>query len=847
MLFFPARGIFMKWIVISLSVLLALFTGLFILLFTSPGNAVLAPLIEKNLQQRLGLPVQLTLFTLRTDRFEAAIVLTPANVVEAAGNYSLFSQQLSARYRVTLDNLASLTPLTKQPLQGAIFTEGNVTGTFKDLVVEGTSDVARSKTTYRVAIKNYSPVGITLALDGAKIADLLSLAGQTGFADGTLSAHAEIAPLNPEEAKGTVRISVTQGSVDPTVMQKTFGVTIPKTRFSFDADADITPASSRYTLTLASNLAEVRSNGTVSPRTGAADLAYDIRFDELALLTPLTHLPLRGPFATKGSVKGDRTLLTVEGTSNVAESLTVYRSTLHDLNPGTVTATVKHAQLDKLLYLGGQDALAYGSIDADINVKSLDPNALNGNADIVLSKGSLNRTLLQKRLNLSLPDTALGASLHTVLNGQNVTYDAKVDSSLGRLDTSGSLIPRRNALDVAFSLDMKELGLLEGITGQPFRGPLAVKGTLKGDNDRLDAVASSTVAGSDTRLQAVLKAFKPASATVEAKHLKLKQLLYTLGKPQYADAVINLKADLPNLTAGSLDGKISLDVAEGHADKAVVAKAFDWPKFEGADFSARSETFLKGDNADSTVDVASSLMTLHAAPVRYSVPDGVLTAEYTAQVPDLDKFYFATDRHMRGGAKVTGDLRYDKTFTLRAESAIAGGSVKALFKEQQLHADFRALKSLQLLQVLIYPEIFDGTVNGTLDYGTATKKGILKADIADGYFTQNSAFDLLRQYSTVDMYKEKFKGNAVARIDDKLIDADLSMRSNRVILTSEHAKLDTGAKSINADVHVDANNNPVDLRIKGAIDRPGVSVDAGQLIEREAGKQINKLLNNLFK
>lgn len=837
----------MKWIVLILSALLTIAAGLYVVLFTPPGNRIVAPLVEKKLQATLGLPATLTHFTLGTTHFEAAVTLTPGNVVEAAGNYSLFSQKVSARYRAKLDDLASLAPLTQQPLQGTFFTEGNVTGTFKALRIEGNSDVASSRTTYRAAIDDYNPKGITLTLNEAKIADLLFMTRQPAFADGLLSLSAAIAPLTPEQAKGTLRINVAQGTIDTTVMQKAFGVTLPQTRFNFDADADIAPQKSTYALTFASNLAQVRSEGSVSPGTGGADLTYDIRFEELGLLTPLTQLPLRGPFATKGSVKGDRSLLTVEGTSDAAGSLTSYHSTLREMTPASVTATVKHAQLDKLLYLGGQDALASGTIDADIDLKDLDPDALKGSADIVLTKGALNRPLLQKRLNITLPDTPLGASLHVLLNDQTVTYVAKADSSLGLLDSSGKITPRQNALDVTYALNLKELGLLQGMTGLPLRGPFSVNGTLKGDKERLAAVASSTIAGSDTHLQAVLKAFKPVSAVAEVKHLKLKQLLYTLGEPLYADASIDVKADLPNLTAGKLDGKMTFELTGGRTDKTVVAKAFDWPKFGGADFSGRAETMLKGDRADTTLDLTSDLMTLHAAPVRYLVADGVLTADYTADLPDLDKLYFLTERHMRGSIKATGDLRYDQTVTLNAEAKIADGNVKARFKDKQLHADLQALKTLQLLQMLTYPEIFDGTLDGTVDYGTATKKGTLKADLAKGYFQQNTAFDLLRQYSTVDMYKEEFTGKTVARIDDKRIDADLSLRSKRTSLTTEHAKIDTAAKTIDADVHVDANNNPIDFRLKGSVNRPKVSIDAGKLIEREAGKQINRLLDNLFK
>ena len=837
----------MKRILLSITAFLVAVAALAAFVFTPPGNALIAAYIEQKMASESGLPVKLPRFRLGFGHFQATVLLTPNNRIDADGNFSLFAQTLSANYTARLDDLEALQPMTSSTLHGILQTRGTLSGKFHDLHLAGSSGIAQSNTHYEADIVDYTPVSVTLSLKDARIAELLSMGGQPAFADGRLGCEARFSPLVPEKAEGDVRISVTGGQFNTAVMKNEFNVTIPKTDFSFETEAQLHSAKADYVMDFVSNLARIHSKGTVSPGPFAADLTYNVRFEELALLKPLTGAPLRGPFFTSGSVRGDRKNLAVEGTSDVAGSETAYRSILHDLEPASVTATVRRAQLERLLYLVGEDALAYGSIDADIDLKDLDPKTLKGSVDAVLHEGKLNRTLLQKRFAIRLPDTALSASLNATLNGDTVAYEVRADSSVGHLASSGKLIPHHSGMDLKYALDLKELSVLKGVTGQPLRGPLAVHGTLKGDKERLNAVALSDLAGSKTSLTAVLKEFKPVSATLDVKALRLKKLLYTLGKPQYADADVTLQAQLPSLKPGELDGTVTLEMKNGKADRAVVAKAFDWPRFKGAAFTLQSKTALRGNRADSEVDLKSDLAALRSAPVRYDLEKGVLSADYTVSLPDLGKLSFLTDRPIRGRADVAGDLRFDKVLTLHAESPIVGGKVKATLIDKKLHADFNALDALQALHMLTYPEVFDSKVDGTLDYNTDTKKGELKAQLYKGYFTQNIAFDLLRQYSTVDLYKEQFEGRSEARIDDNLIDADLTLHSNRTSLSTKHAKIDSEADTIDAKVHVDANNNPVDFRLKGSLKRPKVSIDAGKLIEREAGKQVEKLLEGLFK
>ena len=115
-----------------------------------------------------------------------------------------------------------------------------------------------------------------------------------------------------------------------------------------------------------------------------------------------------------------------------------------------------------------------------------------------------------------------------------------------------------------------------------------------------------------------------------------------------------------------------------------------------------------------------------------------------------------------------------------------------------------------------------------------------------GLFTQNVMMDLYKQYGKQDLYKEQFNGTLKSRILDSKTDTDLDLHSKKSSILARHMLLDTKTKQVNAKIHIIANNNPLDIYLKGSMNQPDVQIDAQKIIEKEAGKQLNKLFKKLF-
>ncbi|MFP4332802.1 MAG: hypothetical protein ACLFQJ_05835, partial [Campylobacterales bacterium] len=119
----------MKWLFWIIGILVVLIVALYVLLFTPPGNALVKPYIEKEIQKATQLnSAKLNVFILGFGSFDIELELTPKNTIKAKGDHSLISQSLEASYNISLTNLEALSSLTQQPLKGTLNMDGSIKG-----------------------------------------------------------------------------------------------------------------------------------------------------------------------------------------------------------------------------------------------------------------------------------------------------------------------------------------------------------------------------------------------------------------------------------------------------------------------------------------------------------------------------------------------------------------------------------------------------------------------------------------------------------------------------------------------------------------------------------------------
>ncbi|MDQ1337610.1 MAG: hypothetical protein QG617_577 [Campylobacterota bacterium] len=599
----------------------------------------------------------------------------------------------------------------------------------------------------------------------------------------------------------------------------------------------------------------LKAKGDYSLFSKTFDLSYEVSFKNLESLKPFTSTLLKGVFHTDGSVKGNLAFMEIEGKSDVGESDTSYHVELTDLNPTSVVAQMKNASLASLLYLGAQNPYATADIDLDINFKNITSQLMDGEIVLKTKNGTINPKFMKSDFNVTIPETSFSMNLDAKLKGDDAVYDYDFASSLFKISSAGNISPEPFKADLKYSLDIKELEALKPITGADVRGAFKLSGAIKGDKDNLLVGGKSDLASSDTTFEALLKDFALSSIKAKIVNLDIAKLLHMAKQPHYTDGLFSMDADISDARSDSLSGKITTAIAKGQLDSVYMTKIYEFKSpMPSTSFSSVTTTVLKGDVADTAIKFNSGLANLDVKSAKYNIKEASLKSDYKVAITDLNKLFFITDHPMRGAIVANGEISKAKDLDFTMHSNIADGKIEAKLHNDDFHADLSSIKSIKLLNMLIYPELVDATLNAKIDYNLALSKGILKAEVANALFAKNQTFDLIKQYLKFDMYRENFNGDINANIEKENVLASVDLRSKEASIVTKSTKLNTLTNQLDTDITLNAKKNVISGTLKGDVDSPNVTIDleklmkseAGKKIEEKVGKEIDKLFKKLF-
>ncbi|MBN2782284.1 MAG: hypothetical protein JXQ66_03485 [Campylobacterales bacterium] len=590
----------------------------------------------------------------------------------------------------------------------------------------------------------------------------------------------------------------------------------------------------------------IEAKGSYSIGEKSFDALYDVKLNRLENLRDFASGTLiAGKFHTDGSAKGDMKFITIDGKSDVASSSTSYHVELTEFNPTSIIAKIDKANLAELLEIAGQKSYASADLDLDVNFKNIKPHQLDGDVVLKTSNGLLNTKVMKNDFNITIPKTAFAMNLDAKLLGDDVNYKYALKSNLANLTSSGKVTPEPLKTDIKYGVDVSELAVLKPIIGTELRGALKLNGTLKGTKEKMVVDGFTDIASSDTVFVATLKDFAPANIKAKVKSLKLQKLLYMVNQPHYTDGDLNLDIDIADAKSGSLKGSVVNSISNGLLDSAYLTKEYEFKSaMPKTTYTLKTVTKLSGDIADTKVNLASNLADLDIKSAKFNIAKGSLESDYEAKIAELERLYFVTAQHMRGGLNVNGEIKKGTDLDFTAHTKVADGVIDAKLHNDNFHADLKGVKTIKLLNMLIYPEIFDSSLEAKVDYNLAKQKGFFDGHVKEGKFTQNLAFDMAKQYANIDMYKESFEGDVNADINKENILAGIYLVSRTSHIRTKDAKLNTKEGTIDAKIDINANNNPIGVKLSGKTTAPKVEVDASSIIKNEAKKAIEKKLGD---
>lgn len=466
---------FVLWI---LGIILALFVLIFCVLFTPPGNALLKPIIQGQIDKYAPIKLELETFSLGISSVELKIAHNDAIIITLGGDFSLFSQTLDLALKVDARDIAVLGELVDTPLQGSFVINTTAKGSLEHLEVNTTSDIAKSFTDIRVTLQDFTPTAILANIKDAQIKEFLAMAGIKPYASGSLSLEADIKGDQNMNFNGNALLQIAQGLVDSTLIKKDFDIDVPKTTFVTTLNALFDMDKLNHDFSFNGNIGNIHSSGQTLLKTLSTNTSYAVDLSDLSAFTPLVGMPIRGSFNTKGEVKGGMESLEIKGNSNIASSNTSYEALLKNLAPDTIKAQVSNLKLDTLLWMIYMPRYADMRLNLNAVVSELD-KGLSSKTDLTLT-GTTNNAVMKKEFDLDMPNTKFNLTSGVVLKQGVGEANSKLDSDIANLNLAKTQINLKDSsFVVPYVATIPNLKKLKFLTGMELAEDFKAQGTAK--------------------------------------------------------------------------------------------------------------------------------------------------------------------------------------------------------------------------------------------------------------------------------------------------------------------------------------------------------------------------------
>ncbi len=382
--------------------------------------------------------------------------------------------------------------------------------------------------------------------------------------------------------------------------------------------------------------------GAISIFPMSADLKYNVDIEDLSKLQKFTKDKLNGPLKVSGTVKGDKTLMIVDGISDIFESNTSYSVRLSDFEPETISYLIKGAKIDKLLYTVNQPIYAKGFVDIQGDITGAKPENLAGKITTKIYNGSVNTLVVNEKYATKLKQALnFKGEIITDLKPYQLVSNAKVYTSMANVFVNKAIVNiKDNSINSDYQVNISDLQKLYDVTQTKMKGSVKLDGTILKNKDL-------TVTGTSDIFNGKLdfKLFND-DFTANVNNIKVKSLTDMLYYPEVFNSNANAKVTY-NLT--SAEGIVDANLINGH----FLPNKFSGILNQFAKFDLTKEVYESVD-LDSKINknIIKSTVKMKSKLTEITVPSSSLdTTKRT-----IDAIVEAKIKAIEVGAVVSGSL-----------------------------------------------------------------------------------------------------------------------------------------------------------------------------------------------
>ena len=821
----------MKILAWIFGVLLVICGMIYTLIFTSLGNAILAPRIEAFVSEKIAMPFKLNEFKLGFDDLKISSTINGELSINTSGKYSILDKNLDLKYKIYANSFSSM------PLNLNI--AGDVKGSFENILANGSGNLAGSKLRYATRIVDFNPLELKLDARNLDLAQLSLIALKKPYLRGFASITADVALKNGTQF-GFANINAPKISADNALINKDYGIKLPK-NFNANLNSDISVNNSILTAitTLNTSLANANAQKTsYNLKTNELNTDFNLDIANLANLEPLISQKLNGSvkIALNTQIKNNKMQFLDAQINGLGGNI------MAKLVNGELNAQIKDIKLAEALSLASLPPLAKSQINGFAKITGLNnPQNANGNASLKFSKGELDYKQMNKILNSDLKSNIIftGDTKISVLSGV-LNLDALLDSPALKMAKLSAKYELNTASgDADFNANIPNLGL---IFGSKAKTSAYIKANANFKNNAI-AKANIDINGLGGNINATLN---NQSLQANINNIQAGNVFAIIAQDELFSGSLNANINLSSLDITKLNGQgqISLNNAVFNAPN--LSKMLDVKFPQNSKFNLNAKLSFKDSLAKFNALFNSDLAKLDELNGIYDLKQNALNADFKASVANLANLAFLSGASINAPLNANGKVSMiNGALNAKINSDIFGSQTSANYANDTLNASMQKVKIENILSALGYEKFYLGLANTNFKYNLKNAVGEFDADVLEGKLAQNGLTQLINAVFKRDITNEVYEnGKVYGTINQNNITLNAKISSPKSNISIEKGAINSATKTLNIPLKANFEKTDLSINITGTTDKPKYNVKSDYLQEKVINKAFYKLIKN---
>ncbi|MBM0636658.1 hypothetical protein LNU06_03250 [Campylobacter sp. VicNov18] len=300
-------------------------------------------------------------------------------------------------------------------------------------------------------------------------------------------------------------------------------------------------------------------------------------------------------------------------------------------------------------------------------------------------------------------------------------------------------------------------------------------GKIKGKASDFIIDGKGYLLGSEAFLDARVYDYNLIALNLDAKNIKIEELLHFLSYPVYAKGFLNAQA---KISAQDLkpDGNIIIKLDTKYINYEAIKKDFSLDLPLDSNPKAEILADIKNDKIHVVSKIYNDYFILQAKKTLYDINKNTLDTDFTLHIPSLAKLERLTKTRLNGSMLISGEasLTNHALSALNAQLTGLGGEIKANLEDKKLFVVVNKARLEKLLALGGYGDLINGELNAKL----------INADL------DFSNFDFEAKIDNVKLNTNEFKNIAKIKLLDTMLslDAKANAKNNDIfynaVLTS---------------------------------------------------------------